>query len=147
MPGEIWGGGRDWRGRRLGSGRYGFDATVVESVNVHDDIKIGLPDARQVHENYKQHPATRPFGDHLAGNFMPILTGPAIDLFHPVGVTHPPPCSICRTLIQDDYKGMANYILELTEKYNMTFFMGAGAHAKLDELFKAYAPATKEKPG
>ena len=32
----------------------GFDATVVESVNVHDDIKIGLPTRDKYIENYKQ---------------------------------------------------------------------------------------------
>ena len=32
----------------------GFDADVVESVNVHDDIKIGLPTRDIYIENYKQ---------------------------------------------------------------------------------------------
>ena len=40
----------------------------------------------------------------------------------------------------------ANYILEFTEKYNMTFpGWEPERMAKLDELFKAYAPVTKEK--
>lgn len=30
----------------------GFDAEVVESVNVHDDIKIGLPTRDALIENY-----------------------------------------------------------------------------------------------
>ena len=51
-----------------------------------------------------------------------------------------------KDLIQDYYKGMANYILEFTEKYNMTFpGWEPERMAKLDELFKAYAPVTKEK--
>lgn len=33
---------------------YGFNADVVESVNVHDDIKIGLPTRDRYIENYKQ---------------------------------------------------------------------------------------------
>ena len=43
-------------------------------------------------------------------------------------------------------KAMANYILEFTEKYNMTFpGWEPERMAKLDELFKAYAPVTKDK--
>ena len=33
---------------------YGFNMDVVESVNVHDDIKIGLPSRDQYIENYIQ---------------------------------------------------------------------------------------------
>ena len=33
---------------------HGFDMDVVESVNVHDDIKIGLPTRDKYIENYKQ---------------------------------------------------------------------------------------------
>ena len=41
---------------------------------------------------------------------------------------------------------MADYILGFTEKYNMTFpGWEPERMAKLDELFKAYAPVTKEK--
>ena len=41
---------------------------------------------------------------------------------------------------------MAEYIMSFTEKYNMTFpGWEPERMAKLDELFKAYAPVTKEK--
>lgn len=41
---------------------------------------------------------------------------------------------------------MAKYILDFTEKYNMTFpGWEPERMSKLDELFKAYAPVTKEK--
>ena len=51
-----------------------------------------------------------------------------------------------KDMIQDDYKAMADYILGFTEKYNMTFpGWEPERMAKLDELFKAYAPVTKEK--
>lgn len=42
-------------------------------------------------------------------------------------------------MIQDDYNAMAKYILDFTEKYNMSFPGGEPERmAKLDELFKAY---------
>ena len=48
--------------------------------------------------------------------------------------------------IKGDYKAMAEYIMSFTEKYNMTFpGWEPERMAKLDELFKAYAPVTKEK--
>ena len=54
---------------------YGFNMDVVESVNVHDDIKIGLPTRDQYIENYKQtikNPAR--FGVKvICYNFMPVL--------------------------------------------------------------------------
>ena len=42
MPGEIW---EEAEIKEVVDQIHaaGFDATVVESVNVHDDIKIGLP--------------------------------------------------------------------------------------------------------
>ena len=42
MPGEIWTEEEIKHEVDL-IHSYGFDAEVVESVNVHDDIKIGLP--------------------------------------------------------------------------------------------------------
>ena len=41
-------------------------------------------------------------------------------------------------MIKDDYKAMAKYILDFTEKYHMTFpGWEPERMAKLDELFKA----------
>ena len=76
---------------------------------------------------------------------MPIFDWTRTDLFHPVG-DGSTALFYQKDLIKDDYKGMANYILEFTEKYNMTFpGWEPERMAKLDELFKAYAPVTKEK--
>ena len=66
---------------------YGFNMDVVESVNVHDDIKIGLPSRDQYIENYIQTIKNlSKFGVKvICYNFMPIFDWTRTDLFHPVG--------------------------------------------------------------
>ena len=126
---------------------YGFDMDVVESVNVHDDIKIGLPTRDKYIENYKQCIRNlSKFGVKvICYNFMPIFDWTRTDLFHPVG-DGSTALFYQKDMNQDDYKAMADYILGFTEKYNMTFpGWEPERMAKLDELFKAYAPVTKEK--
>ena len=63
---------------------YGFDMDVVESVNVHDDIKIGLPTRDKYIENYKQCIRNlSKFGVKvICCNFMPIFDWTRTDLFH-----------------------------------------------------------------
>ena len=53
MPGEIW---EENEIKEVVDQieSYGFNADVVESVNVHDDIKIGLPTRDQYIANYIQ---------------------------------------------------------------------------------------------
>ena len=53
MPGEVWEIG-EIAAVQQQLKPYGFNMDVVESVNVHDDIKIGLPTRDQYIENYKQ---------------------------------------------------------------------------------------------
>ena len=52
MPGEIWEEEEIAEVKRQ-LDAYGFNMDVVESVNVHDDIKIGLPTRDGYIENYK----------------------------------------------------------------------------------------------
>ena len=53
MPGEIWEEDEIAEVQKQLE-PYGFNMDVVESVNVHDDIKIGLPTRDHYIENYKQ---------------------------------------------------------------------------------------------
>ena len=53
MPGEVWQ-PEEIAAVKKQLDEYGFNMDVVESVNVHDDIKIGLPTRDQYIENYKQ---------------------------------------------------------------------------------------------
>ena len=126
---------------------YGFNMDVVESVNVHDDIKIGLPTRDQYIENYKQTLRNlAPFGVKVVTyNFMPIFDWTRTDLFHPVG-DGSTALFYEKAKIQQDYKAMADYVMSFTEKYHMTFpGWEPERMAKLDELFEKYAPVTKEK--
>ena len=54
---------------------YGFNVDVVESVNVHDDIKIGLPTRDSYIENYKQtlRNLSKAGVKVVCYNFMPVF--------------------------------------------------------------------------
>ncbi|WP_283674710.1 mannonate dehydratase [Butyricicoccus sp. Marseille-Q5471] len=124
---------------------HGFNIDVVESVNVHDDIKIGLPSRDQYIANYIETIRNlKEFGVKvICYNFMPVFDWTRTDLYHPL-----PDGSTAlfyeRAKIQDDPREMANYILE---NLNGLTFPGWEPErmARLDELFAAYAPVTKEK--
>ena len=141
MPGEVW--QEDEIAKvKAQCDKYGFNIDVVESVNVHDDIKIGLPTRDKYIENYKQTIRNlSKFGVKvICYNFMPIFDWTRSNLFHEVG-DGSTALFYEKNMIQDDYNAMAKYILDFTEKYNMTFpGWEPERMAKLDELFKAYAP-------
>lgn len=142
--GEVWETGEIEKMRQQIEG-HGFNMDVVESVNVHDDIKIGLPSRDQYIENYKQTLRNLSgFGVKVVTyNFMPIFDWTRTDLFHPLedGSTA---LYYEKDKIQQDYREMADYILK--NLHGMTFpGWEPERMAKLDELFEAYRPVTKEK--
>ena len=144
QPGEVWEIEEIEEARRQIEG-HGFNMDVVESVNVHDDIKVGLPTRDQYIENYKQTLRNlAKFGVKVVTyNFMPIFDWTRTDLFHPMG-DGSTALFYEKSKIQQDYKEMANYILE---NLNGLTFPGWEPErmAKLDELFEMYRPVTKEK--
>ena len=144
MPGEVW--EPEEIEKTVSQIREaGFNADVVESVNVHDDIKIGLPTRDGYIENYKQTIRNlAPFGVKvICYNFMPIFDWTRTDLFHPVG-DGSTALYYEAGMIQDDPKAMADYILG--NLHGLSFpGWEPERMAKLDELFAAYSDVTKEK--
>lgn len=124
---------------------YGFNADVVESVNVHDDIKIGLPTRDRYIENYKQTLKNlKQFGVKVVCyNFMPVFDWTRTDLFHPVG-DGSTALYYEKDKIINDPKEMAKYILEKCEGFTMPGWE-PDRMAHLSELFEAYKDVTKEK--
>ena len=146
MPGEVW---EEAEIKEVMDQlhAYGFNGDVVESVNVHDDIKIGKPTRDALIENYKQCIRNlSKFGVKvICYNFMPIFDWTRSNLFHPVG-DGSTALFYEKNMIQDDYNAMAKYILDFTEKYNMSFpGWEPERMAKLDQLFKDYADVDHEK--
>jgi len=144
MPGEVWE-VEEIQKVKDQLDPYGFNMDVIESINVHDDIKIGLPTRDKYIANYIQSIRNvAKFGVKvICYNFMPIFDWTRTDLFHPVG-DGSTALFYEKGLIQDDPKAMANYIL--SNLHGQTFpGWEPERMAKLDELFAAYKEVTKEK--
>ena len=146
MPGEVW------EEKEIAEvmdqlHAHGFNGDVVESVNVHDDIKIGLPTRDRYLDHYKQTIQNlSKFGVKvICYNFMPIFDWTRSELFHPVG-DGSTALFYEKGMIQNDYKAMADYIMGFTERYDMTFPGWEPERMdKLDALFQAYADVDHEK--
>ena len=146
LPGEVWEPEEIAEVKKQVEA-YGFNIDVVESVNVHDDIKIGLPPRDMYIENYKQTLRNlSKFGVKIVCyNFMPIFDWTRSDLFRPMG-DGSTALFYEKEMIQSDYKAMSDYILEFTAKYNMSFpGWEPERMAKLDQLFEDYKDVDHEK--
>ena len=146
MPGEIWY-KEEISKVKEELDAHGFLIDVVESVNVHDDIKIGLPTRDKYIDNYIETVKNlSEFGVKvICYNFMPVFDWTRSELFHKLsdGSTA---LYYQKNMIQEDYNAMASYILDFTEKYNMTFPGWEKERMKeLDYLFEAYKGVTHEK--
>lgn len=124
--------------------KYGFGMSVVESVNVHDDIKTGGKDRDKYIENYKQTLRNlKDFGVKVVCyNFMPVFDWTRTDLFHPL-----PDGSTAlyyeKSKIKQDPEEMAEYILRETKGYTMPGWEPERL-ADLKRLFELYKNVDKE---
>ena len=84
--------GEEWEIERIKAVKkqcdeYGFNCDVVESVNVHDDIKLGLPSRDKYIEIYKD--TIRKLATVgvkvICYNFMPVFDWTRTDLYHALG--------------------------------------------------------------
>lgn len=146
LPGEVWETDEIAKVQQQITA-HGFNPDVVESVNVHDDIKIGLPTRDLYLRTYEQTIQNlAQFGVKvICYNFMPIFDWTRSELFHPLedGSTA---LYYQKDRIQDNYNAMAQYILNFTERYHMTFpGWEPQRMAQLDALFRAYEGITHEK--
>ena len=143
QPGEVWTVEEIEEARKQIEG-YGFNMDVVESVNVHDDIKIGLPTRDQYIENYKTTLRNlAKFGVKVVTyNFMPVFDWTRTDLFHPLG-DGSTALFYQKDLIKTDPMEMANYIIKECNGLTMPGWEPERME-KLNELFEAYKPVTKE---
>ncbi|MBQ5316947.1 MAG: mannonate dehydratase [Oscillospiraceae bacterium] len=144
QPGEVWEKDEIQRVRDE-LDEYGFGMEVVESVNVHDDIKTGGGDRDLYIENYKQ--TLRNLAEFgvkvVCYNFMPVFDWTRTDLFHPL-----PDGSTAlyyeKDKIIEDPKAMAEYILKECKGYTMPGWEPERME-RLTELFALYKDVDKEK--
>ncbi|MBP5604170.1 MAG: mannonate dehydratase [Ruminiclostridium sp.] len=144
QPGEIWE-KDEIRAVKEELDRYGFGMSVVESVNVHDDIKTAGKDRDLYIENYKQ--TLRNLSEFgvkvVCYNFMPIFDWTRTDLYHPL-----PDGSTAlyyeKSKIKQDPEEMARYIISETKGYTMPGWEPERL-ANLRELFALYKDVDKEK--
>ncbi|WP_301168902.1 mannonate dehydratase [Brevibacillus nitrificans] len=124
---------------------FGFHAEVVESVNVHEAIKLGNEERTKYIENYKQ--TIRNLAEAgvkvICYNFMPIFDWTRTEMFHPLEdgstalfyekakVEHLDPQELIRTVSE-----ASDLTLPGWEPEKM---------ARISELFEAYKEVDEEK--
>ncbi|WP_295153203.1 mannonate dehydratase [uncultured Ruminococcus sp.] len=143
QPGEVWE-KAEIQAVKDELDSYGFGMSVVESVNVHDDIKTAGKNRDLYIENYKQTLRNlKEFGVKVVCyNFMPVFDWTRTDLFHPL-----PDGSTAlyyeKSKIKQDPAEMAEYILKETKGYTMPGWEPERL-ANLKQLFELYKDVDKE---
>ena len=143
MPGEVWE-KSEIQAVKDELDEYGFGMSVVESVNVHDDIKTAGPDRDKYIENYIQ--TIRNLSEFgvkvICYNFMPVFDWTRTDLFHPL-----PDGSTAlfyeKSKIKQDPEEMAEYILRECKGFTMPGWEPERM-AGLKDLFEKYKEVDKE---
>ncbi|WP_458119921.1 mannonate dehydratase [Paenibacillus sp. Z6-24] len=141
--GEIWPRERVQEMKTL-SERYGLHIEVVESVNIHEDIKLGLPSRDRYIANYKQ--TIEHLGEAgvkvICYNFMPIFDWLRTDLHHPL-----PDGSNSLFYENSRIENMDPFELVMQIQSNSALTMPGWEPERLShltELFEAYQGFTEE---
>lgn len=141
--------GEEWEMERIEKVKrqcesYGFNIDVVESVNVHDDIKLGLDTRDRYIELYKDtiRKIAKVGVKVICYNFMPVFDWTRTDLYHPVG-DGSNALFYEKGVVQDDPKAMAKYIMDNAGEFTMPGWEPERM-AQLDRLFEKYAGITED---
>ena len=124
--------------------QYGLNIEVVESVNIHEDIKLGLPSRQQYIENYKEtiKELAKVGVKVICYNFMPVFDWIRTDLFKELedGSTA---LFYEKAIVENNHPSeLVNRVLE-----NKDFTIPGWEPERLDhltELFEAYKNVTEE---
>lgn len=123
----------------------GLTLKVIESVNVHDDIKIGLPSRDRYIENYKQ--TIRNLAEYgievICYNFMPVFDWTKSDLDYKL-----PDGSSTLAFIAEDIPEDPEEIIREMEAQTNDFILPGWEPERLAhvrELFAAYKDVDEEK--
>ncbi len=144
LPGEIWS-SEEIESEVSYIHSFGFHAEVVESVNIHESIKLGLPERDQLIENYKQ--TIRNLSEHgvkvICYNFMPIFDWTRTDMYHPL-----PDGSTALFYEKGKIENLApeELVKSVGEASDLTLpGWEPEKLARIQELFAAYAEVGEEK--
>ncbi|MGL1893116.1 MAG: mannonate dehydratase [Spirochaetaceae bacterium] len=122
----------------------GFNPEVVESVNIHDDIKLGLDTRDEYIKNYIDtiEKLSQVGVKVICYNFMPIFDWTRTDLYkeHPDGSNA---LFYEKNAIDTDPMVMVNRILDSAGDFTLPGWEPERM-AKLDDLFKAYEGITED---
>ena len=144
QPGEVWN-VEEIQEVKNQLDEYGFGMSVVESVNVHDEIKTAGPARDEYIEAYKETLKNlSKFGVKVVCyNFMPVFDWTRTELFHPLpdGSTS---LYYEKNKIMEDPQEMAEQILSATKGYTMPGWEPERL-AHLQELFDLYKTVSKEQ--
>ena len=124
----------------------GLKATIVESVNVHDDIKLGLPTRDALIETYKA--CLKNLAKNgvkvVCYNFMPVFDWTRTDMFHPL-----PDGSTALFFEREKIINLTpQEMVELVEKESHGLTLPGwepDRMSRIKELFQAYEGFTEEK--
>lgn len=124
--------------------KYSFNIDVVESVNVHDDIKLGADTRDKYIDIYIDtiRKLSKIGVKVICYNFMPIFDWTRTDMFHELE-DGSNALFYENAIVQKDPKAMADYVLSNIGDFTMPGWEPERM-AQLDELFEKYEGMTEE---